>query len=89
MDFGFILNNLDFVATAITVLLGAFGINRHFSNKVNRVSRLIKEVNELILALTEAIKPDPDGKVRIEGDELRRIKRELSEVKGAIRNIKV
>ena len=89
MDLGFIFNNLDFVATALTVVLGALGVNKHFSKKVNRVSNLVREVNELILALTEAIKPDPDGKIKIEGEELKRIKKELSEVKGAVREVTV
>jgi len=89
MDFGFIFNNLDFLATALTVVLGALGVNKHFSKKVNKVSNLVKEVNDLILALTEAIKPDEDGKVRIEGEELKRIKKELSEVKGAVREVSV
>ena len=69
--------------------MGAFGINKHFSKKVGRVSNLVKEVNDLIIALTDSIKPDPDGKVRIKADELKRIKQELSEVKGAIREVRV
>lgn len=85
----FLVNNLDFVATALTVVLGAFGVNKHFGKKVGKVSKLVNEVNDLVIALTDAIKPDDDGKVRIEGDELRKIKQELSEVKGAIREVSV
>ncbi len=91
--FGFIWKNSTVVAAVLTGMLGTLGI-KNILGRIGAVVGLsgklvllVKELNDIVIAVADAIKPDPDGKVRVSSSELDRIKKELSEVAGVLKEL--
>ena len=80
------MESIELIAIGITALLGLFGFKKS-SRKYSGVVEIVQRVNLLILSVTEAIKPDNDGKVRISTDELDRIKEELKQTKTVLESL--
>jgi len=74
-----ILNN-NVIAYAVTAILGAIGSKLFFARKVEFLQHLLLEVSQLLKALTDALKPDPDGTVIITPEEAQRIRNEITDV---------
>ena len=71
-------------AAGLTLVMSLFGAKKVFGKKVKIVLSVIKETLDVVLVLSNALKPDDDGKVRIEKKELEEIKRELSEMQKSL-----
>ena len=80
------MESIELIAIGITALLGLFGFKKS-NRKYSGVVEIVQRVNLLILSVTEAIKPDNDGKVRISTDELDRIKEELKQTKTVLESL--
>lgn len=74
---------VQLVAIALTAVLGLFGFKKG-NKKTASIIGIMTSVNDLILSVTDAIKPEKDGQVRIDPDEIDRIKRELGKLKNHI-----
>ncbi len=89
--FNFLWDNSTIVAAALTTVAGTLGVNKvlgrisGIGKASSKIAQIVKEINDLIVAVTEALKPDKDGKVRISPEELEKIKKEIAEVSGALK----
>jgi len=70
-------------STAITVGLGLSAV----AVIVVKLVGFLKELQEAIVALLDALKPDKDGTVRITAKELATIKKEFLDIPISIKNI--
>ncbi|MFC1724673.1 hypothetical protein ACFL4T_03530 [candidate division KSB1 bacterium] len=77
------MESIELIAIGVTALLGLFGFKKS-NKKYSGVVEIVQRVNLLIMSITEAIKPDNDGSVRISTDELGRIKDELKQTKAVL-----
>lgn len=77
-------HNGSLVAGGITLLLSLFGAKKIVGKKINIVFALVQETIDVISVFTRALKPDKDGKIRIDENELKEIQKELSEMKKAV-----
>ena len=88
-----ITGNSTVIAAILTGILGTLGIGRLLGRITSvigmsgKIVNLVKELNDIVIAVAESIKPDPDGKVRISGSELDKIKKELSEIAGVLKEL--
>jgi hypothetical protein len=65
-------------------LVSIFGAKKLLSGRINILFSIAKETLDVIMVLSKALKPDKDGKVRIETEELAEIRKELIEMKKAM-----
>jgi len=82
------METIELIAIGLTAILGLFGFKKN-NKKFNGVVGIVNRVNLLVLSITDAIKPDSDGKVRISGEELEKIKEELRQTKDLIERLNV
>ncbi len=79
--------NNSLVGAGLTCLLSIFGAKKLISGRINKVFSIAKETLDVIIVFSKALKPDTDGVIRIESDELEEIRKELADMKRAIDGI--
>lgn len=79
-----LMQNDTIAAAALTLILSILGAKKVIGKKINTIFTMTKETLDVILVLSKALKPDDDGKIRIDKNELQEIQRELSEMKKAL-----
>ena len=77
-------HNGSLAVGGLTFILSVFGAKKVLGKKINIVFGLIQETVDVISVFSRALKPDEDGKVRIDKQELKEIQKEISEMKKAI-----
>ena len=77
-------HNGSLAVGGITLLLSLFGAKKIVGKKINTVFALVQETIDVISVFTRALKPDADGKVRIDENELKEIQKEIRDLKKAI-----
>ena len=82
-----LMTNDTIVASAMTFILSVLGAKKIIGNKLNTVFGITKETLDVILVLSKALKPDDDGKIRIDKQELQDIQKELTDLKKALGQI--
>ena len=80
-------NNGSLAVGGVTFLMSVFGAKKVLGKKINVVFGLVQETVDIISVFTRALKPDEDGKVRIDEKELREIQKEISEMKKAVSQV--
>ena len=83
----FLSNNGSLAVGGVTFLMSMFGANKLLGKKINLVFGLIQETVDVISVFTRALKPDEDGKIRIDENELKEIQKEISEMKKAVSQV--
>ena len=78
------MGTIEIAALGLTFLFSIFGAKKTTAKKITGIVNVVAAVNGLIKAVTDAIKPDKDGVIRIEAEELNRIKLKVSETNGVI-----
>ncbi|MFC1493619.1 hypothetical protein ACFL6O_06610 [candidate division KSB1 bacterium] len=76
--------NNSLIGASLTFLLSIFGAKKLISGKINILFSIAKETLDVIIVLSKALKPDSDGKIRIEKEELSEIRKELTDMKKAM-----
>lgn len=76
-----LMQNDTIVAAGLTFVLSVLGAKKVIGKRLNSVFAISKEVLDVVMVLSKALKPDDDGKVRIDKTELREIQKELSDLK--------
>jgi len=79
-----LMQNDTIAAAALTLILSIIGAKKVIGKKINTIFTMTKETLDVILVLSKALKPDDDGKIRIDKNELQEIQRELNEMKKAL-----
>ncbi|MCH8287141.1 hypothetical protein IIB79_11560 [candidate division KSB1 bacterium] len=77
-------HNGSLAVGGLTFILSVFGAKKVLGKKINIIFGLIQETVDVISVFSRALKPDEDGKVRIDKQELKEIQKEISEMKKAI-----
>ena len=80
------MESIELIAIGVTAVLGLFGFKKN-NKKYSGILDIVSRVNSLILSITEAIKPDEDGQVRISSSELAGIKEELKQTKNVLEKL--
>ena len=81
-----LLNNETIVAAGLTFILSIIGAKKIIGKRLNTVFVITKETLDVIQVLSKALRPDADGKIRIEKQELEEIQKEIADLKKALRN---
>ena len=76
-----LIQNDTIVAAGVTFLLSVLGAKKVLGSRINTVFAIAKETLEVVMALSKALKPDEDGKIRIDKKELQEINKELTDMK--------
>lgn len=80
------MESIELIAIGVTALFGLFGFKKS-NKKFTGIVDIVNSVNMLLLAVTDAIKPDNDGQVRISSTELEKIKSELNQTKNMLERL--
>ncbi|MCH7782811.1 hypothetical protein IID62_07050 [candidate division KSB1 bacterium] len=80
-------HNGSLAVGGLTFVLSVFGAKKVLGKKINIVFGLIQETVDVISVFSRALKPDEDGKVRIDKQELKEIQKEISEMKKAVSRV--
>jgi len=78
------MQNDTIAAAGLTFVLSVLGAKKVIGKKINTIFSITKETLDVVVVLSKALKPDEDGKIRIDKNELQEIQRELSEMKKAL-----
>jgi len=81
-----LMNSETIVAAGLTVILSIIGAKKIIGKRLNTVFAVTKEILDVIQVLSKALRPDADGKIRIEKQELEEIQKEIADLKKALRN---
>jgi hypothetical protein len=81
-----LLNNETIVAAGLTFILSIIGAKKIIGKRLNTVFVITKETLDVIQVLSKALRPDADGKIRIEKQELEEIQKEIADLKKALGN---
>ncbi|KPK95562.1 hypothetical protein AMJ80_04940 [bacterium SM23_31] len=79
-----LMQNDTIAAAGLTLILSILGAKKVIGKKINTIFSISKETLDVVVVLSKALKPDDDGKIRIDKDELQEIQRELVEMKKAL-----
>lgn len=82
-----LVRNDTIVAAALTFLLSVLGAKKVIGDKLNRLFVIVKELLELVMVLSKTLKPEEDGRVRVEKQELLEIQKEVTDLKKALGGI--
>jgi len=82
-----LMANDTIVAAGLTFILSVLGARKSVAQKLNSVFTITKESLDVVQSLSKALKPDDDGRIRIDKNELGEIQKEVSELKKAIGQI--
>ena len=80
-------HNGSLAVGGLTFVLSVFGTKKVLGKKINIIFGLIQETVDVISVFSRALKPDEDGKVRIDKQELKEIQKEISEMKKAVSRV--
>ena len=80
------MESIELIAIGVTALFGLFGFKKS-NKKFTGIVDIIHRVNMLVISVTDAIKPDNDGQVRISRTELEKIKDELNQTKNVLEKL--
>ena len=80
------MNSETIVAAGLTVILSIIGAKKIIGKRLNTVFVVTKETLDVIQVLSKALRPDADGKIRIEKQELEEIQKEIADLKKALGN---
>ncbi len=79
-----LVDNDTIVAASLTFILSVVGAKKVLSSRINSIFVIAKETLDVVMVLAKALKPDEDGKVKIEKQELFEIQKEVAQMKKAI-----
>jgi len=79
-----LMQNDTIVAAGLTLILSVLSAKKIIGRKLNTVFVITKEVLDVVMVLSKAFKPDEDGKIRIEKQELQEIQKEIADLKKAL-----
>jgi len=81
-----LLNNETIAAAGLTFILSIIGAKKIIGKRLNTVFAVTKETLDVIQVLSKALRPDADGKIRIEKQELEEIQKEIADLKKVLGN---
>ena len=79
-----LVSNDTIVSAGLTFLLSVLGAKKVIGRKLNTLFTITKETLDVVMVISKILKPDEDGKIRVEKSELKEVQKEVADLKKAL-----